>query len=63
MNYYAMQARIFAERPDFLWTTIFWDGGVPCNVWRGRRATSKPYQYAQYGERWDFARYEGWVQF
>lgn len=62
-NMYAMQARLFAERPDFIWTTIFWDGGVPSEVFRGRRATSKPYGYALNNARWDFARYQGWVQF
>lgn len=62
-NYYSMQARVFAERPDFFWTTISWDGGVPSAVFRGRRATSKPYRYALAGERWDLPRYEGWVQF
>ncbi len=62
-NYYAMQARVFAERPDFFWTAIFWDGAAMAEVFRGRRAVSKPFRYAMYGNRWDFARYEGWVQF
>lgn len=62
-NLYAMQARVFAERPGFLWTTIFWDGGVMSDVFRGRRATSKPFRYASSGQRWSFERYEGWVQF
>ncbi len=63
MNYYAAQARIFEQTPDFYWSAIVWDGGRVGNAWRGRRSASKPYTYATRGQRWDFARYEGWVQF
>ncbi len=55
--------RILAERPDFLWSTIFWDGAVPSEMFRGRRASSKAYRYLSLGQRWSFERYEGWVQF
>lgn len=63
MNYYAMQERVFAERPDFLWTSIVWDGGVISEVWRGRRSSSKPFHYVTHGQRWDADRYMGWIQF
>lgn len=63
MNYYSMQERIFAERPDFLWSSIVWDGGVISEVWRGRRSTSKPFDYVSQGQRWDQHRYKGWIQF
>jgi hypothetical protein len=63
MNYYSAQARIFERDPEFYWSTIVWDGGPMNHSFRGRRATSKPFYYATRGQRWDFDRYEGWVQF
>jgi hypothetical protein len=63
MNYYATQGRIFRDNPDYYWSTIVWDGGRVGNVWRGRRSTSKTFRYITRGQRWDFQRYEGWVQF
>lgn len=63
MNYQAAQPRIFERDPDFYWSTIVWEGGRVNNVFRGRRSSSKPYRYITAGQRWDFARYEGWVQF
>ncbi len=63
MNYFAAQAHIFARDPDFYWSAIIWDGERPGNAWRGRRSASKTYTYATRGQRWDFARYEGWAQF
>lgn len=63
MNYYSAQRRIFERDPDFYWSTIVWEGGRVNNVFRGRRSSSKPYRYITRGQRWDFARYEGWVQF
>lgn len=62
-NYYSVQNRLFAERPDLWWTTVFWDGAVTSEAWRNIKGTSKPYFYATNGLRWDLARYEGWVQF
>jgi hypothetical protein len=53
----------FGVRPNLIWSTIFWDGGFISQVDRGIRGTSKTYWYATSGFRWDFARYEGWVQF
>ncbi len=67
MNYFGAQAWIFEQEPDYYWSAITWDGARMANVWRGRRwptgFTSKPYRYVTEGQRWDFARYEGWVQF
>ncbi|MFW6146681.1 MAG: hypothetical protein ACOC7R_05045, partial [Planctomycetota bacterium] len=63
MNYYSVQDRIFRRDPDFYWSTITWEGGRVGQVWRGRRSSSKTYRYVTRGQRWDFARYEGWVQF
>ena len=62
-NYYAMQERVFDERPDFWWTSFVWDGAVVSEVFRGTRGTSKPFWYVSRGERWSFPRYEGWLQF
>jgi len=63
MNYYSAQPLIFAEEPNFYWSAITWDGGRVSNAWRGRRSASKTYTYVTRGQRWDFERYEGWVQF
>jgi len=63
MNYWAAQGWIFSRDPDFYWSTIIWDGERPGNVWRGRRSTSKTFSYVTRGQRWDFDRYAGWVQF
>ncbi len=63
MNYYAAQPRLFERDPDYYWSTIVWEGARVNNVFRGRRASSKPYRYITRGQRWDFNRYEGWVQF
>ena len=61
-GYYAMQKRIFAERPDFWWSTFVWDGAVPSEVFRGTRGTSKSFWYVSRGERWSFPRYEGRIK-
>ena len=63
MNYFAAQPRIFERDPDFYWSTIAWDGGKVGNVWRGRSRSSKTYHYVSRGQRWDFPRYEGWLQY
>lgn len=63
MNYYAAQGRLYEQEPDYYWAAITWDGGRVANAWRGRRSASKTFTYATRGQRWDFARYEGWVQF
>ena len=63
MNYFSVQSRIFQRDPDFYWSTICWDGGAANHVFRGRRASSKPFHYITRGQRWDFDRYEGWIQF
>ena len=63
MSYYSVQDRIFGRDPDFYWASIVWEGARVGNVWRGRRSTSKPYHYITRGQRWDFKRYEGWMQF
>ena len=63
MNYFSVQKRIFQRDANFYWSTITWDGGRVGQVWRGRRSSSKTYRYVSRGQRWDFARYEGWVQF
>jgi len=60
---YAMQKLVFAEDPDFFWTSIIWDGGVVSEVFRVPRQSSKTYVYATSGQRWSFERYEGWTQF
>jgi len=62
-NVASAQGRILEERPEFLLSHIFWDGGVPGNVFRGRRATSKTFADITNGSLWSFDRYEGWVQF
>lgn len=63
MNYHAAQPRLFEREPEYYWSTIVWEGGRVNNVFRGRRASSKPYRYITQGQRWDFHRYEGWGQF
>ena len=64
MNYHSTQDWIFNQDPDFYWSSIVWDGGGVGNVWRGaRRKVGKPYRYASRGQRYDFQRYEGMVQF
>ena len=63
MNYYSTHDWIFEQDPEYYWSTICWEGGRVNDVWRGRRSSSKPYLYITRGQRWDFARYEGWVQF
>lgn len=63
MNYQSAQPRIFQRAPDYYWSTIIWEGGRAGNVFRGRRNTSKPYQYITRGQQWGFDRYEGWAQF
>ena len=63
MSYYSVQDRLFERDPDLYWASIVWEGARMGNVWRGRRSTSKPYRYATRGQRWDFRRYEGWMQF
>ncbi|MFW6335998.1 MAG: PKD domain-containing protein, partial [Phycisphaeraceae bacterium] len=63
MNYFSAQPRIFERDGDFYWSTIAWDGGKVGNVWRGRSRSSKTYHYVSRGQRWDFPRYEGWLQY
>ncbi|MFW6133087.1 MAG: LamG-like jellyroll fold domain-containing protein [Planctomycetota bacterium] len=64
MNYYSVQDWLFAQDPDFYWSSIAWDGGAPSDVWRGkRRKVGKPYRYVTRGQRYDFHRYGGMVQF
>jgi len=62
-NMASVQDRILGENPEFLLSHIYWDGGVPGNIFRGRRATSKTFAYIANGSPWGFDRYEGWVQF
>ncbi len=63
MNYFAAQSWVFSRNPDFYWSVIAWDGERPSNAWRGRRSASKTYTYVTRGQRWDFDRYQGWLQF
>lgn len=67
MNYAGSQDWLFKKDPEFYWSTIVWDGARISNMWRGRGwptgVQAKPFVYATNGQRWDFARYEGWVQF
>ncbi len=63
MNYHSVQPWLFERDPHLYWATIVWDGGRVNDVFRGRRSSSKPFWYITRGQRWDFARYEGWVQF
>lgn len=63
MNYYVAKERLLKEHPDYLWTAITWDGGMPNHAWSGHRAAGKTYTYLTRGERWDAARHEGWIQF
>jgi hypothetical protein len=63
MNYHSVQPRLFERDPHLYWATIVWDGGRVSDEFRGRRSSSKPFWYITRGQRWDFARYEGWVQF
>lgn len=64
MNYYSAQARIFERDPDFYWSSIAWDGGRVHGTWRGeRRLVGKPYRYATAGQKYDFNRYRGMIQF
>ena len=63
MNYASVLDRLFDIDPDLYWSSIVWEGGRVADVWRGRRGSSKTYHYITRGQRWDFDRYEGWVQF
>ncbi len=63
MNYYSTQAWLFEREPEYYWASIVWEGARVNDVFRGRRCSSKTYRYITRGQRWDFARYEGWVQF
>ena len=64
MSYLSVQDRVFARRPNAILSLISWDGGGVGNTWRGaRREVGKAYRYVTDGQQWDFARYQGWVQF
>ena len=57
------QAVIFSLAPDYYFASIAWDGGQPVT----RRSSVNCLATGMYGsgavQRWDFARYEGMVQF
>jgi hypothetical protein len=59
----ASQEAVFAARPDYIFDSITWDGGLP-ERWESsvhHMATGRSGEGAV--QRWDFDRYEGMVQY